>query len=858
MSTTAKVSPMMKQYLDIKQKNKDKLLLFRVGDFFELFFDDAKIVSRELNLTLTSRSNKIPMCGVPHRAIESYIAKLIQKGYKVIICDQVEDPKLTKTLVKREITSIITPGTVTDLLMLPEKQNNYLFTLFSNDNFISTAFVDISTGDFFVAEDYLKNKILFLDNLLSHFSTKELLVSSSIEQDKDIKKFISNFDKTLLMSEYSDWNFELQYAKDKVMSQYNLPNLKSLGLEEHLPSIQAAGAILNYIEETQKQSLSNLKKIKKYNTSEFMAVDRTTIRNLELVANSHDGTAQGSLLSTIDKTITSMGGRLMRSRLLQPLLNQKKINARLNRVDFFYNENILREEIIENLKRIQDLERLATRIALQKANPKELISLKNSLIATQEIFNNMKPSKLYTFYDVSSIISLIEKTLEENPSLIFEDGATIKKGINPELDKYKESQEKGRDWILALEQEEIERTGIAKLKIRFNNVFGYYIEVSKLKSSLVPDNYIRKQTLTNSERYTTQKLQEYESLILGAKEKVGELERQEFYILLSKLKASLELLQKTSLEISKIDVESALAELAKQNNYCKPQLKEDYDIQIQNGRHPVVEVLFSEEQFIPNDLVMTEEEQNFYIITGPNMAGKSTYLRQNALILLMAQIGSFVPASSAKLPIVDKIFTRVGASDNLVRGESTFLVEMQETANILHNATKNSFLIMDEIGRGTSTYDGLSIAWATVEYITEVLQCKTLFATHYHEMTVLDNIKGIKNFNILVKEWNDDIVFLRKIEEGNADKSYGVQVAKLAGIPVSVINRAKQILLDLETNTVKEKIFEEKHELITEQLPLFSAVEDKLKTELNNLDINSITPIEALNILQKWKKEFSE
>ena len=586
-----------------------------------------------------------------------------------------------------------------------------------------------------------------------------------------------------------------------------------------------------------------------------MALDRATIRNLELVTNNQDGSVQGSLLSIIDKTITAMGGRLLRNRILQPLINKERIKQRLNRVEFFYNENILREEVISLLKQIQDLERLSTRVALQKANPKDVVSLKNSLTASQEILDKLKDT--YQYYDVRPVIELIDTTLEDNPSLVFEDGATIKKGVNEELDKYKESQEKGRDWILELEQQEIKRTGIQKLKIRFNNVFGYYIEVSKLKSGQVPDDYIRKQTLTNSERYTTQKLQEYETLILGAKEKVGELEREVFYNLLSKINEEIELLQRVSAEISKIDVESSLAELAKYSNYTKPQFTEEYNISIKEGRHPVVEALFSEEEFIPNDLNMDKEEGHLYIITGPNMAGKSTYLRQNALIVLLAQMGSFVPASSARLPIIDKIFTRVGASDNLIRGESTFLVEMQETANILHNATKHSFLIMDEIGRGTSTYDGLSIAWAVVEYIKENIQCKTLFATHYHEMTVLEKTPGVKNYNILVKEWNDDIVFLRKIAEGSADRSYGVQVAKLAGLPEPVIKRAKQILLDLETDTVRDKIIEQKQQTPSvEQFPLFAAGANRLQEELKQVDINTLTPVEALNLIAKWKKDF--
>lgn len=849
-------TPMMRQYLKIKNKNRDKLVLFRLGDFYELFMDDAKTASRELNLTLTARHD-IPMCGMPHHSIESYVAKLIRKGYKVAMCDQVEDPKKTKTIVRREVTSVITPGTVTNLAMLSEKENNFLFTVFLGGNRISAALADLSTGDFFVSEDDHSNALEFLDNLNAHFPASEVLACPAALDEPAVIRVFERASNPVPVTAYEEWNFEPANAEDRIKSQFGLAGLKSLGLEDLQASVRAAGAALSYLQETQKQALQGLKRVKPYSLSSYMLLDSTTIRNLELVKNSRDGGLQGSLLSVLDRTCTAMGGRLLRTRMVEPLLDQKKIENRLDRVEHFYQDSVLRSGTMEKLGSIQDMERLMTRVSLKKATPRDTAALCNSLKQAKDVFQGLGPAGLYQCPDPSFVYKLISETLQEDPSLNFNEGRVIREGVNADLDKYRESRTKGRKWILELEVKERERTGISSLKIKFNNVFGYYYEVTNTNLKKVPDDYIRKQTLSNAERFINQKLQEYESLILGASEKMEALEKELFFELLDKINGQISVVQETSSVIARIDIDLSLAHLAREKNYSRPEIKKEGELKIREGRHPVVEHLFTAEDFIPNDLNMDLEENTLLLITGPNMAGKSTYLRQNALIVLMAQIGSFVPASSAQVVITDKIFTRVGASDNLVRGESTFLVEMQEAANILHNATERSLIIMDEIGRGTSTYDGLSIAWSVVEYIQETLRCKTLFATHYHELTVLDHMKGIKNYNILVREWKDDIIFLRKIAPGTADKSYGIQVAKLAGLPGSIVSRAKQILLDLETDTVREIILEQKKGRDgPAQLPLFSSSENPLLHALKDLDPDNLTPLEALTVIQKWKKEY--
>jgi DNA mismatch repair protein MutS len=849
---------MMAQYMEVKRQNRDKLILFRLGDFYEFFFDDAKTVSRELGLTLTARQNDVPMCGIPHHAADGYIAKLIQKGYKLAVCDQTEDPKLAKKLVKREVTALITPGTVTNLQMLSEKKNNYLFVLWSDSLHFSVAFADVSTGDFYLSATRMENREEFLDNLLSRFPTKEILASSAVMADEKVQRLLRMHGVQNLVAQFPDWKFEPAFARDKILCQFNLRNLKPFGLEERPELVGVAGAALAYVEETQRQALGNIKPMQVYSLGAYMYLDRATIRNLELVSNNQDGGDYGSLISVIDRTLTPMGGRLLRQRLLQPLLDRKMIEERLDKVTLFFEESLLRGDLRSILQNIHDLERLATKVSLKKANPKELMALCSSLKFCQAAMDAMKGSGHYLWKDVGPIISAIEETLVDDPSLDFEDGRVIRQGVDPELDRCLESQTKGKDWILQLEEQERKRTKIGSLKIRYNNIFGYYIEVTNANLPQVPQDYIRKQTLTNAERFTNQKLQEYESVILGAKEKVTELQKRIYDSLLERLKEHIPLIQEVSLAIAGMDVDASHAEIAKENRYVRPEIAKPGVLSITAGRHPVVEHLFRSESFIPNDLLMDEDENRIFIITGPNMAGKSTYLRQNALIVLLAQVGSFVPATAATVGICDKIFTRVGASDNLIRGESTFLVEMQETANILRNATRDSFIIMDEIGRGTSTYDGLSLAWSIVEYLAEKTCAKTLFATHYHEMTVLDSMKGVRNFNIMVKEYKDDIVFLRKIVAGSADRSYGIQVAKLAGVPVEVLKRAKQILTDLETDNVREMINEQRISSAKgsadHQIPMFKKESHPIVAELRDLDTDSITPVEALNLLVRWKK----
>jgi DNA mismatch repair protein MutS len=862
-------TPMMKQYFDIKKQHPDKLLMFRLGDFYEFFFDDARTAARELNLTLTSRHSDIPMCGIPFHAADNYVAKLVQKGFKLAVCDQVEDPKLAKTLVRREVTSIITPGTVTNLLMLNDRQNNWLVALWTDGKAFSAAFADISTGDIFVSACPASGRREFLDNLLSRFQSREVLCSPRAAADGEVRKVLKYHNADAALTEFPEWQFEPSRAAQKLAAQYGLQNLKSLGLEDRPDLTAAAGAALAYMEETQRQGLAGLKKVRYLSVTDSMYLDRATIRNLELVANSQDGSAFGSLLSVVDRTLTSVGARLLRSRLLQPLLDVAQIDGRLDRVGHVAEDSLLRGEVRGVLKEINDLERLATRVALKKANPKELVALRNSLAAGQKLLDRLRPGGLYGHRDTSGLTGMIASCLADDPPLKIEDGGVVRQGFDAELDKVREAQTKGRQWILDLEEAERRRTRISSLKIRFNNIFGYYIEVTKPNLPLVPADYIRKQTLANAERFTNQKLQEYETLILSAEEKVLAMEKRIFDGLLDRVTAETGLVQDVSREVARIDVDSSLAELAKERNYRRPEVRADAGIEIREGRHPVVEALLASEAFVPNDLVMDASDNRLFIITGPNMAGKSTYLRQNALIILMAQAGSFVPAARAVIGLVDKVFTRVGASDNLVRGESTFLVEMQETANILNNATDRSFLVMDEIGRGTSTYDGLSIAWSIVEHIAEAVKARTLFATHYHEMTVLGNeLKGVKNFNILVKEWKDEIVFLRKIEAGSADRSYGIQVAKLAGLPGSVVNRAKQILLDLEADTVRDFIVEQKKAgksgrgsppaETVQQLRLFSPEESELIRDLKATDENGLTPVEALNLVARWKKKLKD
>jgi DNA mismatch repair protein MutS len=858
-------TPMMRQYLETKRKHADKILLFRLGDFYEFFFDDAKTVAAELNLTLTSRHNDIPMCGIPHHAADTYISRLVKKGYKLAICDQVEDPKTAKTIVRREVTSVITPGTVTNTLMLDDRRNNYLFALDASAEEAAAAFCDVSTGDLFTASAPFRDRLRFFEDLLSRFPTREVLVRPALFADPAVGKLLAVLVPSGSVSEHSEYSFDVGLAEEKARKQYGTKSLKAFGLDASPAAAGAFGALLGYVEETQKQNLSSVKPPRTWSAGDAMSLDRATIRNLELVRNSQDGGDDATLLSVMDRTCTAAGGRLLFRRILQPLLDPDRIRKRLGRVRYFYDDSLARGKVRDILRGIADLERLCTRIVLKKAAPKETAALKRSLLASAELLEALKPSGHYGWFDSSPVVELVGKTLADDPSNDFEEGGVIRTGFDAVLDKYRASRSEGRQWIAELEEAERKRSGISSLKIRYNGVFGYYIEITKANLASAPSDYIRKQTLANAERFTCSKLQEYETVILEAAQKTSSLERELYDRLLDALKEHVELVQSVSNEVSRIDVEAGLAELGRERNYCEPEIREDTVLTIRDGRHPVVEALFTSESFVPNDLVMDESggKNRLLIVTGPNMAGKSTYLRQNALIVLMAQAGSFVPAASAVIGVADKIFTRVGASDNLVRGESTFLVEMHETANILRNATERSFLIMDEIGRGTSTYDGLSIAWSIVEHIADNLRSRTLFATHYHEMTVLENTyPGVRNFNILVREAKDEIVFLRRIAEGPADRSYGIQVGKLAGLPESVVNRAKQILLDLEADNVRDVIVEQKKGKkagasavgAADQLFLFQPMEGRVSAEIRSVDENVLTPVEALNLIAQWKK----
>ena len=813
------LTPMVKQYQDIKSSHKDAILFFRLGDFYEMFNEDAEVASRELDLVLTGRGkeeNRMPMCGIPYHAADNYIARLLDKGHKVAICEQVEDPKLATGVVKREVIRIITPGTVTEPNLLTEKNNNYLLAITSEKGKFGLAYIDISTGEFKVTEFEDREK---LQDEINRINPTEILSSDLLSaSEPETERFrraqssrlgSNNNHNREVYSQVHQTNFkdiyDLETAEEKLKGFFKLNSLASFGLETVKAGWGAAAAILDYLKDTQKTTLDQIKQIKPYHASEFMFIDASTRRNLELVQTIRDKAYKGSLLWVLDRTRTAMGGRLLRQWLLLPLLDKEKIIQRLEAVAEFYKDGILRAGLADELKNISDVERVVGRIASAAANARDLIALKETLIRLPKIRNLIKDTKSLLLSQSpfagseQEIVQLIGGAINDDPPFALKEGGIIKSGYNAELDEIKKAVREGKDWIAQLENEERKKTGIKSLKVGFNKIFGYYIEVTNANLDQVPDYFIRKQTLVNAERFITPELKEKESLILNADERLKELEYKIFCEVRSKVASYTADLQKLAQNLAQIDVLLSLSEVAVENQYCRPRISGSPVIRITGSRHPVVEKTIGEYKFVPNDVDLDQEKSRFLLITGPNMAGKSTYMRQTALICLLAQMGSFVPAKQAELCLIDRIFTRIGAMDDIFSGQSTFMMEMTETANILINASENSLIILDEIGRGTATFDGMSIAAAVAEYIHSKIRAKTLFATHYHEITQLaDKHAGMKNLNILVKEEGDQITFLHKIVEGPADKSYGIQVAKLAGLPKQVVDRAKEIYNTLE------------------------------------------------------------
>lgn len=866
------LTPMMQQYMEIKDQYDDCILFFRLGDFYEMFFKDAETASRELEITLTGRDcgmeERAPMCGVPFHSADSYISRLINKGYKVAICEQVEDPQLAKGIVKRDVVRVVTPGTVTDSVMLDEKKNNYLMALYKAMNFFGIAFVDLTTGEFTSTSITYGNTVDKLFDEIAKFSPSEIVVNSQFFCDCNLMNAIrKRFG--IYISSIEDKCFDRGFVEEKVKHYFKDYRFSKNEFDLY---INATGALLEYLEATQKVNLEHIRNLSVYKIDEYMILDMCTRRNLEITETMREKSRKGSLLWVLDRTMTSMGGRVLRKWIEQPLINVYDIRDRLVSVNELKEKFMVRMELRELLKRVYDIERLMGKVVLGNANCRDLVSIKNSIgqiphikEVSQELSQNLNVMNYRDLDTLEDIYQLIDQAIIDEPPISVRDGGMIKEGFNDEIDKLKRASIDGKKWIAELERSEREKTGIKNLKVGFNKVFGYYLEVTKSYYSLVPDNYIRKQTLANCERFITKELKEIEDTVLGAEDKLVELEYQMFCQVRGRIAQEILRIKSTARALSQIDVLCSLSEVADRESYVMPEVNEEDTVNISDGRHPVVEKMLKDEAFVPNDVFLNMKDDKIAIITGPNMAGKSTYMRQVALIVLMAQTGSFVPAKSANIGIVDRIFTRVGASDDLAAGQSTFMVEMSEVANILNNATAKSLLILDEIGRGTSTYDGLSIAWAVIEYISDVqkLGARTLFATHYHELTELEgSIEGIKNYCISVEKSGDDITFLRKIIRGGADDSYGVQVAKLAGVPNVVINRAKEILQELENADIsKQKKKGKRSERIVEgQIDLFSfnnaqILKDEVLKELKSIDVSTLTPLDALNVLYNLQKK---
>lgn len=855
----AGLTPMMQQYMEVKSKYKDCILFYRLGDFYEMFFDDALTASRELELTLTGRDcglrERAPMCGVPYHAVETYLDRLIEKGYKVAICEQMEDPALAKGLVQRDVIRVVTPGTVIESGMLDERSNNFLLSVCFSGEKAGLAFADVSTGEFFVHQ--VEDAGRTLADEVTRISPVEIIASDLVR----LREYVNRDD--LSMSERPGTTFQYQNASETLCKHFHLQDLSPLGLtDEYRLAAQAAGALMRYLDETQKNALEHITELRIYQGGDTMLLDRNTRRNLELTESLRSRTKKGSLLWLMDKTSTAMGGRLLRSWIEQPLVNREEILRRLDAVEEFTSQHVLTMTLSEELQGVYDVERLLSKVSYKSLNARDCLSLCASLKKVPGIRNLLSGAQsqgvqaVYALLDpLEDLTGLLERAIHPDAPPVISEGGIIRDGYSAILDEYRSAATNGKQWIVDLEAKEREATGIKNLRIQYNRVFGYYIEVTKSYYDMVPMRYQRRQTLANSERYITPELREIEQKIVGAQEQSVRLELQLFTEIREKIAGEIVRIQHTAQGLKTLDALLSLAKVAVSNHYVRPEITQDGSLEIIEGRHPVVEQTMQEGGFVPNDAVMDQDQARMLIITGPNMAGKSTYMRQVALITLMAHLGSFVPAKSAKIPIVDRIFTRVGASDDLASGQSTFMVEMSETAYILRNATRHSLIILDEIGRGTSTFDGLAIAWAVVEYLCDPARvgAKTLFATHYHELSELEgHVEGVQNYYISVKEHGEDVIFLRKIVRGGADKSFGIHVARLAGVPHPVLVRAHEIQARLEVsdvNKIGQNILEEGTARENEQVSLFDVGKTEIINELQNLDVMALTPIDAMNKL---------
>ncbi len=879
-------TPLMKQYREIKRQHLDAILLFRMGDFYEMFDQDAVTASKVLEITLTARNKakgvETPLCGFPYHAAEGYIARLIRRGFKVAVCEQVEDPKLAKGIVKREVIRVVTPGTVLDANLLDAKDNNFLAALYPAKEGCGAAFLDISTGDFCMAEVPGADSLAELDTVLARFAPREIVLPKGRDAAPELDALLRQY--TQAINAADDWTFDRETARKTLLEHLGTSSLDGFGCGDMTLGVSAAGAALRYIEETQKTALANIRTVRPFLTRSRLVLDGACQRNLELVRNIYDGSARGTLLSVIDHTVTSMAGRRLRDWLLNPLTDTAEIDERLAAVAELKERHQVRAGLRAALGRVYDLERLISRVSLGAANARDLVALRQSFTALPDIGSYIAPSSagllqrtLEAWDDLEDLRGLIERAIHDDPPYTLREGKLIRRGYDAGLDELRSISKEGKGFIAGIEQRERERTGIASLRVSYNKVFGYYIEVTKPNLPNVPPDYIRKQTMVNAERFITPELKEYEEKVLGAEEKILDLEQKLFQEVRGKVADGTVRVQEMARRIAVLDCLASLAEAAAQNSYVRPVVDGGDVIRITEGRHPVIEQL-AEDRFVPNDTLLDRDGNQLIIITGPNMAGKSTYMRQVALIAIMAQMGGFVPAREAVIGVVDRVFTRVGASDFISRGQSTFMVEMNETANILNNATERSLIILDEIGRGTSTFDGISIAWAVAEHIHGKVGARTLFATHYHELTDLAlTLDRVRNCNVAIKEWNDQVVFLRRVVEGGADKSYGIQVARLAGLPREVVDRAREVLANLE-----QKEFDDTGEPMAghkdrrgdaaageqrgetdgrgteHQLGLFAARDANLVREIAEMDLDAMTPLEAMNKLAELKKKAEE